>query len=65
MLRAAADYVEQHRQRQQAQPLRGYRAQVTDRPTTRRDGIRVWRVRHRDLLSDRSRAELTALLREV
>ena len=66
VLRAAADYVEEHTRRQERpQPLRSRPAQVTTRPATRQDGLRVWRLRHRDLLSDRSRAELTALLREA
>jgi hypothetical protein len=51
VLRAAADYVEAH-----AQP-RG--------AGDRRDGLRVWRVRHQDLLSDRTRAQLVALLRDA
>jgi hypothetical protein len=66
ILRAAADYVEEHRRRQRRpQPLRTRPAQVTARPISRRDGLRVWRVRHHELLSDRSWADLTALLQDA
>jgi hypothetical protein len=65
VLRAAADYVEEHRRRQKPQPLRRSRVEVTGRPTGRRTGLRVWRVRHQDLVSGRSVAELAALLRDV
>jgi len=65
VLRAAAEYVEEHRRRRKPQALRRRRAQVTARPAIRRDGIRVWRVRHRDLMSARSTARLAELLRDA
>ncbi len=65
VLRAAADYVEAHRRRQEPQPLRHQRVEVTARAADRRTGLRVWRVRHRDLLSHRTVEELLALLRDA
>jgi hypothetical protein len=66
VLRAAADYVEMHRRRRERpQPLRSRRPQVTARPAARGDGIRVWRVRHRDLVSGRSVAALAQWLRDA
>jgi hypothetical protein len=66
VLRAAADYVEEHKRRQKRpRPLRTRRPQVTARPATRGGGIRPWRLRHQELLSDRSRARLAELLREA
>jgi hypothetical protein len=66
ILRAAAAYVEHHRRRRERpQPLRSRRPQANARPAIRGDGIRVWRVRHRDLVSGRSVAALAELLREA
>ena len=65
VLRAAADYVEEHERRQKPQPLRRSRVEVTTRPAGRRTGLRVWPVRHQDLVSGRSVAELAALLRDI
>jgi hypothetical protein len=49
VLRAAAQYVEEHRRRQRLRSM----------------GLRVWRVRHGDRLSERSLAELAGLLRDA
>jgi hypothetical protein len=49
VLRAAAQYVEEHRRRQRLRSM----------------GLRVWRVRHGDRLSEGSLAELAGLLRDV
>jgi hypothetical protein len=66
ILRAAADYVEEHKRRQKRpRPLRSRRAEVTANPAIRGGGLRVWRVRHGQLMSDRSRARLAELLRDA
>jgi hypothetical protein len=66
VLRAAADYVEEHTRRQQRPtPLASRPAEVFTRAVTSWEGLRVWRVRHRELLSDRTRADLAALLCEA
>lgn len=51
VLRAAADYVEAHARRSTT--------------PTRLDGLRVWRLRHQDLLTDRISAEFVAMLPEA
>jgi hypothetical protein len=65
VLRAAADYIEEHRRRQSPRALRRRRMQVTARPAGRRGELRVWCVRHGDLLSDRTSVGLAALLRDA
>jgi hypothetical protein len=65
VLRAAADYVEEHRRRQEPQPLPRSRGEVTARPAGRRTALRVWRVRHQDLVSGRCVAGVAALLRDI
>jgi hypothetical protein len=65
VLRAAADYVEQHRQRhKRPRALRERRAEVTARPPVRRDAVRPWLARHPHRLCDRGRARLAELLDE-
>ena len=49
LLRAAADYVEEHRRRQRLQSM----------------GLRVWRVRHGEPLSEQRMAEFAALLHDA
>jgi hypothetical protein len=66
VLRAAADYVEEHqRRRKRSHPMLVHRSQVTARPATRRTGLRLRRVSYRDLTCDRGRARLVELLREA
>ena len=66
VLRAAADYVEEHRRRQaRPRPMRVHRSEVTVRPPLRRDSVPPWMRRHRHLLCDRGRARLAASLGEA
>jgi hypothetical protein len=65
VLRAAADYIEEHRRRQPPKSLRHRRIEVTARSGRRQDGLRIWRVRHQDLLSEESRVGLASLLRDA
>jgi Recombination endonuclease VII len=63
VLRAAADYVEEHRRRQRPQPLRTRRDEVTVRPgARRRSGWRSLEIR-RSPMCTRLQAHLDALAR--
>lgn len=66
VLRAAADYVEEHRRRQKRSgPLPIHRSDVSARPPARRDPVRPWARRHPHLLCNRGRARLAQMLGEA
>jgi hypothetical protein len=62
VLRAAADYVERHAQRQQrTQPLCSPLSPVTARAVAPRRSVPAWLLRRPELLCDRIRAEIPEL----